>query len=76
MMANRGLVRLSWSEMRILLDHSVALGIEEAREQGLTLNAKGVRLDKDGSVSGKIRFDSRSECEKNQISLFPSREDP
>ena len=48
---------VKWEQLRLRLDHSVALGIDQAFDEGLTLDAKDVRLDQVGSVSGLTRLD-------------------
>ena len=40
-------------------------------DEVLTGDGHFVRLDIPGSVSGLIRFDSRWDCELNQLEIFP-----
>ena len=47
---------MNWTDLRKMLDHNVALGVDSAID-GLTPRARCARLDKVGSVSGLIRSD-------------------
>ena len=56
-------------------DGSLFLSSERAVElyvdEVLDGSGRLLHLDRVGSVSGLIRFDSRLDCELNQVSLFP-----
>ena len=73
-------VRLSWYDLQVRLAHNVALGVEQARSEGLTRVETCVTFDRSGSVSALIGSDQPEQSQVRQVGrhgdqlhLFPEK---